>query len=144
MSGYLLDTNVVSELTKDSPNPAITNYLNAQDNLWLSAIVVEELELGVQLLPAGRRRDRLAQWLSLLLADFDGRISPIGRREAEWAAAFQARVHRSGGVLELGDALIAGTAMANDMTMVTRNVRHFDSLDVNIVNPWETPSRSGG
>ena len=97
----------------------------------------------MQLLPAGRRRERLAQWLSLLLADFDGRISPIGRREAEWAAAFQARVHRSGGELELGDALIAGTAMANDMTIVTRNVRDFDSLDVNIVNPWETPSRPG-
>ena len=78
MSGYLLDTNVVSELTKDSPNPAVIDYLDAHDDLWLSAIVVEELELGVQLLPAGRRRDRLAQWLSLLLADFDGRISLIG------------------------------------------------------------------
>ncbi len=144
MSGYLLDTNVVSELTRDSPNPAIIDYLDAHDDLWLSAIVVEELELGVQLLPAGRCRDRLAQWLSLLLGDFDGRISPVGRREAEWAAVFQARVHRSGGVLELGDALIAGTAIANDMTIVTRNVRNFDSLNIHIINPWETSSRSGG
>ena len=49
-----------------------------------------------------------------------------------------ARVHLSGGELELGDALIAGTAMANDMTIVTRNVRHFDSLNIHIVNPWKT------
>ena len=139
MSGYLLDTNVVSELTKERPNPAIIDYLNIQDDLWLSAIVVEELELGVQLLPEGRRRDGLREWLTLLLADFDGRISPIGRREAEWAAAFQARVHRGGGELELGDALIAGTAMANDMAIVTRNVRDFERLNVEIFNPWDHP-----
>ena len=93
MSGYLLDTNVVSELTRENPNPGVMDYLNAQENLWLPAIVVEELELGVQLLPEGGRRDRLREWLSLLLADFEGRISPVGRREAEWAAVFQACVH---------------------------------------------------
>ena len=137
MSGCLLDTNVVSELTKESPDSAVIGYLNTQYDLWLSAIVVEELELGVQLKPEGRRRDRLTEWLALLLADFDGRISPIGRREAEWAAAFQAGVRRGGGELELGDALIAGTAMANDMVIVTRNVRDFGSLNVKVINPWE-------
>ncbi len=139
MSGFLLDTNVVSELTKENPNQAVIDYLNAGDDLWLPAIVVKELELGLQLLPDGRRRDSLRRWLSLLLADFEGRISPIGRREAEWAAVLQARVHRSGGELGLGDALIAGTAMANDMAVVTRNVRDFDNLNVRIVNPWEPP-----
>ena len=139
MSGYLLDTNVVSELTKEDPSPIVVEYLNAHDDLWLSAIVVEELELGVQLLPEGRRREGLREWLTLLLADYDGRISPVGRREAEWAAVFQARVHLSGGELELGDALIAGTAMANDMAVVTRNVRDFEHLDVDIVNPWNAP-----
>ena len=137
MSGNLLDTNVVSELTKDTPNPSVINYLNAQDDLWLSAIVVEELELGVQLLPEGRRRARLRAWLSQLLADFEGRILPVDRTEAEWAGAFQALVHRNGGKLKLGDALIAGTAMAKDMTVVTRNVRDFHGLGVSVVNPWE-------
>lgn len=137
MSGYFLDTNVVSELTKENPHRAVIDYLNTQDDLWLSAIVVKELELGVRLLPEGRRRDRLRKWLSLILADFEGRISPIGRLEAESAAALQARVHQSGGQLGLADALIAGTALANDMTIVTRNVRDFDTLNVRIVNPWE-------
>ena len=139
MSGYLLDTNVVSELTKDNPNPKVIDYLNAHDDLWLSVIVVEELELGIQLLPEGRCRDRLRTWLSQLLADFEERISPVGRQEAQWAAAFQAGVHKSGGKLKLGDALIAGTAMANDMAVVTRNVKDFEGLDVDVVNPWETP-----
>ena len=138
MSGYLLDTNVVSELTKDDPTPTIINYLNSQDDLWLSVIVINELELGMQLLPEGRRRNRLSAWLSNLLVEFEGRILPIETDEARWAAIFQARVRRNGGRLKLADALIAGTAMANDMVVVTRNVRDFEGLDVEIVNPWET------
>ena len=138
MNEYLLDTNVVSELTKDTPNAAVMNYLNVRTATWLSVIVIQELALGIQLLPEGRRRNRLRVWLSGVLDEFDGRILPIGRREAEWAAIFQARVRMSGGRLKLGDALIAGTAMANDMTVVTRNVRDFEGLDVEIVNPWET------
>ena len=137
MSGYLLDANAVSELTREVPDPAVVDFLNAHDDLWLSVIVVEELELGIQLLPEGRRRDGLREWLTQILSDFGDRISPIGRREAEWAAAFQARVHRSGGELELGDALIAGTAMANELTIVTRNVRDFEGLGVEVFNPWK-------
>ncbi len=137
MSGYLLDTNVVSELAKQNPNEAVARYLNSQDDLWLPAIVVEELELGVQLLPAGRRRNELRAWLSQILTDFEGRIATIGRREAEWAAVFQARAHLGGRAIELGDALIAGTAMANEMTIVTRNVRDFGGLDLEVFNPWE-------
>ena len=137
MSGYLLDTNTILELTKEEPDPAVIDFLNAHDDLWLPVIVVEELELGIQLLPEGRRRDALREWLTRVLAEFGDRISPVARREAEWAAAFQARVHRSGGELELGDALIAGTAMANEMAIVTRNVRDFEGLGVEVFNPWK-------
>ena len=139
MSGHLLDTNAVSELTKDNPNPAVISYLNSLGDSWLSVIVIQELELGIQLLPEGRRRNGLKAWLAGLLGEFDGRVLPIKKQEADWAATFQARVRKSGGKLELGDALIAGTAAANDMTVVTRNVRDFDGLDVDIVNPWEGP-----
>ena len=136
MSGYLLDTNVISEMSKPTPNQVVIDFLTTHDDLWLSSIVVEELELGVQLLPQGRRRESLREWLSQIMADFDERISPVGKREAEWAARFRARVYRNGGDLELADALIAGTAMANDMTVVTRNAKDFDGLGIEIVNPW--------
>ena len=136
MSGHLLDTNVVSELAKENPNETVISYLNSDIDFWLPAIVIEELELGVQLLPEGRRRDQLREWLSQILTDFEGRIAQIGRREAQWAAVFQARAHLNGRDLELGDALIAGTAMAKSMTVVTRNVKDFGGLDVEVFNPW--------
>lgn len=137
MTDYLLDTNVVSELSKQSPHPTIVNFLRSPNDMWLSAIVVNELELGVQLLPEGRRRDSLRYWLSQIMEDFRGRILPIRRQEAEAAASFQALVHRDGGKLELADALIAGTAKVRGLSLATRNTRDFSGLDIDIVNPWE-------
>ena len=138
MSGYLLDTNVVSELSRPTPHPAIVTFMGAEDDLWLSVIVLEELDLGVQLLPHGRRREGLRTWLSLLLSNFAARILPIGRREAAQAATLQARAHRRGKRLQLADALIAGTAMTCDLVVATRNVRDFGGMGVDVHNPWET------
>ena len=139
MSGYLVDTNVVSELVKRSPHPAVVNFLSAQNDLWLSAIVVEELELGVRLLPEGRRRDGLKDWLSKIMEDFDQRILPVETPEAVWAATLRARAHREGRVLELADALIAGTAMTKNLPVATRNIVDFDYLGIAVINPWESP-----
>ncbi len=137
MSGYLLDTNVVSELSKQIPHPAVADFLvDTHDELWLSVIVLVELNLGVKLLPEGRRRNRLSDWLSQLMLDFDQRMLPIESQEAEWAAAFRARAHRDGWRLQLADALIAGTAKARDLVLATRNARDFGGLDVEVINPW--------
>ena len=103
MISYLVDTNVVSELSKRSPNPSVTGFLAAQDDLWLSVIVVAELEMGVQSLPEGRRRDALRDWLFQIKAAFDQRILPIEQAEAEWAATFRVRAQRDGGALNLAD-----------------------------------------
>ena len=139
MSRYLVDTNVVSELSKETPNSSVTRFMAAQDDLWLSVIVIGEMELGVQSLPEGRRRDGLRDWLSRMVADFDERILPVERAEAEWAATFRARVVRDGGALPLADALIAATAKVRGLIVATRNVSDFDGLDVELVNPWESP-----
>ena len=74
MNGYLLDTNVVSELSNEVPNPAVISFLVEQDELWLSSVVVHELEYGLQLLPAGQRRDRLYTNHLSLLARYGDRI----------------------------------------------------------------------
>ena len=89
MSGYLLDTNVVSETARRNPNPAVVDFLAASDHLWLSAIVVGELELGIQLLPEGQRRNELQGWLSMLLEEFGERVLPVRSEEAQWAATFR-------------------------------------------------------
>ena len=139
MSGFLLDTNLVSELTKDAPDSRVVAFLAAQDDLWLSAIVLHELEFGLNRLPPGRRRDRISAALSALFTEYEDRILPLDRPEAEQAATLREQAHRSGRLLHLGDALIAGTARAHDLSVATRNVVDFGGLDVGVVNPWETP-----
>ena len=139
MSGYLIDTNVVSELTKASPDSGVVTFLSEQDDLWLSSVVLHELEFGLLSLPEGRRRGDLQQVLSDFIAEFDDRILPLERIEAEWAARLRAKAHLSGRVLHLGDALIAGTARAHGLAVATRNAKDFDGLDVNVANPWLTP-----
>lgn len=139
MNGFLLDTNVISELTKDAPHPRVTAFLAAQEELWLSAIVLHELDFGINLLPPGRRRDSISSALAGFVAEYADRVMPVGRPEAAQAAALRARAHRSGRVLDLGDALIGGTAMANGLSVATRNVGDFAGLGLDVVNPWGTP-----
>ncbi len=138
MNGFLLDTNVVSETVKVLPDPQVVAFLSAQHDLWLSAIVLHELEFGLRLLPHGRRRDRIGAALSAFMAEYGDRILPLERRETEWAALLRVQARRSGRVLHLGDALIAGTAKAHDLSVATRNTADFDGLDVAVTNPWKT------
>ena len=139
MSGYLLDTNVISEMVRSVPHARVARFFIEHDDLWLSSMVVHELEYGVRRMPQGRRRSRLRGNLSRLIREYEDRVLPLDRMGAEWAAQFRAQAQRSGLTLELGDALIAGTARAHDLAIVTRNVADFERLDVDIVNPWETP-----
>ena len=139
MSGILLDTNVVSELTKEEPDARVIGFLNRQPDLWVSTIILHELEFGLRLLPAGRRRQRLRAVLSKFVTEYQDRFLALERREAEQAAALRAHAQRSGRTVHLGDALIAGTAKAHDLAVATRNVLDFDGLDVEIINPWEAP-----
>ena len=140
MKGYLLDTNVISELTKQLPDPKVIEFLSEHENLWLSTIVVHELEFGLQLLPEGNRRYSLQSVLSEFIADIErqGHVLPLGRKEAEFAARLRSQARRSGRVIQLGNALIAGTAKVHDLSVVTRNTEDFAGLDVKITNPWET------
>ncbi len=137
MNGYLLDTNVISELTKESPDPRVIEFLSEHENLWLSTIVMHELEFGLQLLPDGSRRYSLQVVLSEFIAEHQDRILPVDRKEAEWAARLRSQARRSGRVLHLGDALIAGTARVHDLSVVTRNTEDFAGLDIRVRNPWE-------
>ena len=137
MSGYLLDTNVISETMRRVPDVRVVTFLAEHDDLWLSSIVVHELEYGVRRLPQGRRRSGLEADLLRLTTEYEDRILPLDRTGAEWAARFRALAQRSGHTLDLGDALIAGTAKAHDLALATRNITDFHGVDVDLVNPWE-------
>ncbi len=140
MKGILLDTNVISELTRDEPDARVISFLNRHRALWVSSIVLHELEFGLRLLPAGRRREGLQAVVARFVAEYADRILPLARREAEAAAELRVHAQRSGRVLHLGDALIAGTAKAHGLALATRNVTDFDGLEVDVINPWEKPS----
>ena len=136
MSGILLDTNVVSELTKETPDRRVLAFFAGHDDLWLSAVVMHELDFGVGLLPPGRWRAGISAVLSAFVTAYEDRILPVRRAEAHQAAVFRVRAHRAGHVLDLGDALIAGTAKANGLSVATRNVRDFDGLGLDVIDPW--------
>ncbi len=136
MTGYLLDTNVISELTKDAPDPRVVRFLDEQVDIWLSSILIHEVEYGLQLLPRGRRRNRISAMQSGILADYSNRVLPLDRPGAEWAAKFRARARRAGRTIDMGDILIAGIARANELAVATRNAKGFDGLDLEVVNPW--------
>lgn len=139
MSGFLLDTNVVSEMMKHRPSPRVIAFLTRQADFWLAALVVHELEFGLQLTPPGQRQERLRSDLSRLLEVYAERILDLDRASAEWAAQLRADAARAGRPSHLGDILIAGTAKAHDLAIATRNVRDFEGMDIDIVNPWDYP-----
>ena len=134
--GYLLDTNVVSELSKDVPHPGVLTLLQDERRVWLSSVVIHEIEFGLQLLPVGRRRDSLRRLHINIMSLYSDHVLDLDRSAAEWSAKLRARARKSGFVIDLGDALIAGTAMANDLSVVTRNVSDFEALGVDVLDPW--------
>ena len=136
MTGVLLDTNVVSETVRSEPDGGVLAFLSGDHQFWLSTIVVHELEFGVKMLPAGRRRDLIAAAVRSLAAHYGDRILPVGVEEAEQAANLRARTRQSGRALDLGDALIAATAAVNNLAIATRNTKHFEDLDLEVINPW--------
>ena len=138
MTGYLLDTNVISELTRDLPDPRVIDFLAERDDVWVSTVLIHEVEYGVRLLPQGTRRNRLSSMQAAILSGYAHRILSLDRAGAEWAAEFRAIARRSGRTIDVGDALIAGIARANDLALATRNVTDFVRLDVEVFNPWET------
>jgi predicted nucleic acid-binding protein len=136
---YLLDTNVISEWTKRRPEPGVVAWLAAadEDTLYLSVLAFAEIRLGIELLPAGRKRARISAWLERdLAARFEGRIIGIERDIAEAWAAIVARGRARGAAPPILDAFVAATARVHQMTLVTRNERDLAGLDVPLVNPW--------
>lgn len=137
MSGFLVDTNVVSELVAPDPDSNVVAFLNGQPVLWFSSIVVHELRFGLHQLPAGYRRSRLDSVLMAFVDSFADRILPVGRQVAEQAAALRGQARQQGRTVHLADGLIMGTALVHGLDVATRNVGDFADYGIDVVNPWE-------
>ena len=140
MSGFLIDTNVLSENNRPGgPDAGVKSWLETTDrqSQHVSVITLAEIQKGIELLAEGKRRIRLEQWLKQdLEAWFSGRILPVDRQVAGRWASLMAQRARVGRPLPTVDSLIAATALAYDLTIVTRNTRDFEGVGATI-NPWE-------
>ena len=143
MSGFLIDTNVLSEYNRPGgPDAGVKRWLQTTDrqSQHVSVITLAEIQKGIELLAEGKRRFQLEQWLKQdLEAWFSGRILPVDRTVASRWASLVAQGARSGRTLPTVDSLIAATALAYDLTIVTRNTRDFEGIGTTIINPWNAP-----
>jgi tRNA(fMet)-specific endonuclease VapC len=140
VSGYLLDTNVPSEFSRDRPEPRVVQWLKAQPvtTLFLSAVTIGEIRKGLVVLPQSRRRSDLETWFHTdLLVWFRNRILPVTHAVADKWGVLDGQCQLRGTPLNTADGMIAATAIEHGLTLVTRNVKDFAGLSVDIFNPWE-------
>jgi toxin FitB len=135
----LLDTNVVSELMRFSPDARVVAWIDAQplETLLLSAITVAELRAGVALLPAGKRRAGLQEILgSRVLPLFAGRVLPFDLACTRAYSELMAKARTSGLAVSSADGYIAAIAAASGLAVATRDTRPFEAAGVKVINPW--------
>lgn len=136
----VLATNVLSALMRETPDPAVVEWLDSQptQSIWTTSVTVFEIRAGIELLASSRRRKRLAETFSQLLdEDLDGRVQSFDLTAAIAAGAIAAGRQRVGHAMEVRDVQIAGIAASRHATVATRNTRHFDGTGVQLVNPWD-------
>ena len=141
MSGFLLDTNCVSEIVRVKPEPRVLEWMEAADEslLYLSVLTLGEIRKGLAALPQSRRRTRLEAWLEVdLRGRFSGRILPVDAAVADRWGLLAAQARRKGAPLPIVDGLLAATALHYNLTIVSRNVCDFAAAQAPVLNPWET------
>ncbi|NMY65607.1 type II toxin-antitoxin system VapC family toxin [Pseudomonas sp. WS 5018] len=135
----LLDTNVLSELMRVKPAPQVLEWVDAQpaSDLVISAITVAEILYGIARQPDGKRKQGLLEIASAMFdEDFAGNILPFDADAAVHYAEIAADTEAKGRVVDMADAQIAAIARLYDAVIATRNVRHFETLGVALVDPW--------
>jgi predicted nucleic acid-binding protein len=140
VTGIVLDTNVISEPRRPSPEPKVMAWLARQDVEWLylTATVVGELAHGIAILPGGRRRERFEAWLLELVRErFAGRILSFDSEAALLFGQILAVARAMGRPTDAGDAQVAAVAQLHNMAVATRDVGDFEPLGVAVINPWD-------
>jgi len=136
MKKYLLDTNIISELAKPTPHQKVVDFVMGLDKAWLSIITLHELSYGLNLLAKGNRRAQLENSIAVFIDHYATFIIPIEHKESQAAAYLRAKARKIGKPCHLADSLIAGTAKAHDLTVVTRNEKDFKHFGIAVKNPW--------
>ena len=134
----LLDTNVLSELVKPRPDPKVAAFVAMQSDPVLSAISLHELTYGAERAPDPKRRAKLRTWIASIRVRFTGRLISVTPEIAEQAGRARAAAAALGRPVEALDAFIAASAASCAARLATRNVKDFELLGIEIVNPWDS------
>jgi len=137
---YLLDTCVISEFTRRQPNERVVRWLSEadEDTLYLSVLSIGEIQHGIERLEDSPRKEDLRHWLENdLILRFDKRILPLDVPTLLVWGELIGKLEREGRKLPAFDGLIAATALAHDLAIVTRNTVDFEPAGVRVFNPWE-------
>ncbi len=142
---YLLDTCVLSELVKSTPDVHVLQWFEARKahELCISAMTWGELQRGVTRLPESKRRSTLTLWLEQLQIGFENRILAFDQKVSEVWAHMTVRAETQGKSMGAYDSIIAATARAHECKLVTRNVRDFANAGIDVLNPWSSSSSNG-
>jgi predicted nucleic acid-binding protein len=141
VTGFLVDTNVISEFIKPQPDSNVMKWLEAADpeSLFVSVVTFGEIKLGIEDLTASKRRTELEQWLEQGLPDwFESNLLPVTKAVAERWGRLTIDAKKKGISITMADGLIAATAAEHGLTIVTRNVKDFAGTGAAIINPWKT------
>lgn len=135
----VLDTDVLSALMRREPDPTVVAWLDRQpsESVWTTAVTVFEIRFGLELLEPGRRRRQLEEAFARALdEDFQGRVLGFDQEAARQAASCAAKRRGAGKPVDFHDIEIAGIVSTRRATLATRNIRHFQDLGIELVDPW--------
>ncbi len=134
----VLDTNVISEMTKRTPSPAVEAWLDVQpiETLFITAVTVAEKGFGIAILEPGRRRRELEDALANTSALFANRILPFDERAALTYAALAASAKAAGRGFPTPDGYIAAIAATHGFAVATRDTGPFNAAALTVINPW--------
>lgn len=135
----VLDTNVLSALMQAQPDLSVVAWLDAQpvEAVWITSITLFEARYGLELLPAGKRKQLLMeQFAQLVETDLENRVLGMDALAAHEAATLATVRKAQGKPVDMRDTFIAGIVQARSATLATRNVRNFADLTTPVVNPW--------
>jgi toxin FitB len=135
----IVDTNVISELTRRDPDDRVVKFLRSLDpaNTYITSVNVQELVYGIEILPAGKNRAKLVEAIRKIIdVDFYGRILPYGAEAAIICGELLAAKRKLGVNAKLADTQIAAIAVHAGYTLITRNTQDFQFEGLQVFNPW--------
>lgn len=139
----VLDTNVVSELAKPTPDPTVIAWIDAQSELAIAATALAELRFGIARLPDGKRRTALSEAIDRFVADdLQGLVLAFDSTCADAYGLIVATRERAGRPIAIADAQISATCSVHDAVLATRNTKDFQGTAIALVNPWDPPTNT--